>query len=72
MFLGWGLFHRARERNPHPGTKHFLNVTNGGQLHSVRRQKDENLPMQVHADLPPIPSDLTIILIIVFRNNYST
>lgn len=67
MFLGWGLFHRTRERNPRSRTKPFLNVNDGGQLHSVNRQKDENLPMQVHADLPPTSNDLTDILVIVMK-----
>jgi hypothetical protein len=73
MFLGWGLFHRTRERNPRSRTKPFLNVSDGGQLHSVNRRKDEHLPMQqVHADLPLIPNDLTVIPIIVIKFNYST
>lgn len=63
MFLGWGLFHRTRERNPRSRTKPFLNVNDGGQLHSVNRQKDENLPMQVHADLTD-----ALIIVIKFYN----
>ncbi|XP_062163882.1 uncharacterized protein LOC133870706 [Alnus glutinosa] len=70
MFLGWGLFHRARERKPHPRTKHFLNVTNGGQLHSVNRQKDENLPMQMLEDAPQISKGIQLSVVQGYMSNF--
>lgn len=49
VFLGWGLYHRVRERKPVYRTKSVSNVTNGGTLYSHNQEKDENLPMhQVH------------------------
>ncbi|KAK7283457.1 hypothetical protein RIF29_12985 [Crotalaria pallida] len=48
VFLGWGLYHRIRERKPTYRTKPVSNVISGGMLHSLDREKDENLPMQVH------------------------
>ncbi|XP_057987143.1 uncharacterized protein LOC110660977 isoform X3 [Hevea brasiliensis] len=47
MFLGCGLFHRKRERNQTSGMKSMPNSMDGGEIHSVIRRKDENLPMQV-------------------------
>ncbi|KAE8057400.1 hypothetical protein FH972_014096 [Carpinus fangiana] len=70
MFLGWGLFHRARERKPHPRTKHFLNATNVGQLHSVNRQKDENLPMQMLEDAPQIRNGVQLSVVQGYMSNF--
>ncbi|GLT94522.1 hypothetical protein SLE2022_122590 [Rubroshorea leprosula] len=46
MFLGWGLFHRRRERNQPSRMKPFSNVADHGELDSVSRHKAESLPMQ--------------------------
>ncbi|KAL5778365.1 hypothetical protein ACOSP7_011291 [Xanthoceras sorbifolium] len=46
VFLWWGFVHRSRERNRAFRMKPLSDVTDGGELHSVNRQKDENLPMQ--------------------------
>ncbi|KAE9586676.1 putative protein patched/dispatched [Lupinus albus] len=48
VFLGWGLYHRVRERKLAYRTRPVSNITSGGVLHSLDREKDENLPMQVH------------------------
>ncbi|XP_002510680.3 NPC intracellular cholesterol transporter 1 isoform X1 [Ricinus communis] len=47
MLLGWGLFHRKRERDQTSTMKPLPNVMDGGEIHSVIRRKDENLPMQM-------------------------
>ncbi|OIW14788.1 hypothetical protein TanjilG_05409 [Lupinus angustifolius] len=48
VFLGWGLYHRIRERKLAYRTRPVSNIISGGVLHSLDREKDENLPMQVH------------------------
>jgi Niemann-Pick C1 protein len=49
VLLGWGLYHRKRERKPAYRTKSVSNVVSGGVLYSRNQEKDENLPMhQVH------------------------
>ncbi|RDX72810.1 Niemann-Pick C1 protein, partial [Mucuna pruriens] len=48
VFLGWGLHHRIRERKPTYRTKSASNVISDGALYSRNREKDENLPMQIH------------------------
>ncbi|KAK7351808.1 hypothetical protein VNO77_11517 [Canavalia gladiata] len=48
VFLGWGLYHRIRERKPTYRTKSVPNVISDGALYTHNREKDENLPMQVH------------------------
>lgn len=52
LFFGWGFFHRKRERSRSFRMKPLVNAMDGSELHSVERQKEENLPMQVqvHAD----------------------
>ncbi|KAJ9186340.1 hypothetical protein P3X46_001921 [Hevea brasiliensis] len=52
MFLGCGLFHRKRERNQTSGMKSMPNSMDGGEIHSVIRRKDENLPMQMLENSP--------------------
>lgn len=51
LFLGWGFFHRKRKTGPASRTKPLVNVPNGGIIRRVNSQKDENIPMQVHADM---------------------
>ncbi|KOM51724.1 hypothetical protein LR48_Vigan09g038300 [Vigna angularis] len=48
VFLGWGLYHRIRERKPTYRTKSVSNVISDGALYTRNREKDENLPMQIH------------------------
>ncbi|KAG6699624.1 hypothetical protein I3842_08G075600 [Carya illinoinensis] len=50
IFLGWGLFHRTRERKPRYQTKPVLHSA----MHSFNRKKDENFPMQMLEDAPEI------------------
>ncbi|KAH9759564.1 SSD domain-containing protein [Citrus sinensis] len=47
LFFGWGFFHRKRERSRSFRMKPLVNAMDGSELHSVERQKEENLPMQV-------------------------
>lgn len=47
IFLGWGLFHRKIKRNQTSGMESIPNSKDGGEIHSVIGQKDENIPMQV-------------------------
>lgn len=49
VFLGWGFFHRKRKRSPVSKTKPVINIPNGGVIRRINSQKDENVPMQVHA-----------------------
>ncbi|XP_029130444.1 NPC intracellular cholesterol transporter 1, partial [Cajanus cajan] len=56
VFLGWGLYHRVRERKPTYRTKSVSNVINDGALYSHNREKDENLPMQIHM-MQDVPQD---------------
>uniref|UniRef100_A0A2N9H7B2 SSD domain-containing protein n=1 Tax=Fagus sylvatica TaxID=28930 RepID=A0A2N9H7B2_FAGSY len=71
MFLGWGLFHRTRERNPRSRTKPFLNVSDGGQLHSVNRRKDEHLPMQqMLEDSPQIRNGVQLSVVQGYMSNF--
>lgn len=51
MFLGWGFFHKKKQGNPASRTKPLMNVTDDGVLNHVNMEKDENVPMQVHAKL---------------------
>jgi Niemann-Pick C1 protein len=44
MFLGWGLFHRKRERNQTSRMNQLSDIKDSGE---VIRKKDENLPAQV-------------------------
>ncbi|XWS14371.1 hypothetical protein CRYUN_Cryun35bG0003500 [Craigia yunnanensis] len=46
MFFGCGLFHRTRKRSRSFRMKPFLSTADGGESHSINRQKAENLPMQ--------------------------
>ncbi|KAK7311019.1 hypothetical protein RJT34_08869 [Clitoria ternatea] len=48
VFLGWGLYHRIRERKSTYRTKSVSNDISDGALYSRNREKDDNLPMQVH------------------------
>lgn len=45
MFLGWGFFHRKRQRDQPTRTKPFSNVDHG-EFDSANREKAESLPMQ--------------------------
>ncbi|KAH9693858.1 SSD domain-containing protein [Citrus sinensis] len=47
LFFGWGFFHRKRERSRSFRMKPLVNAMDGSELHSVERQKEENLPMQM-------------------------
>ncbi|KAE9603499.1 putative protein patched/dispatched [Lupinus albus] len=48
VFLGWGLYHRIRERKPASRTGPVSNIISGSVQHSLDREKDDNLPTQVH------------------------
>ncbi|XP_050204981.1 uncharacterized protein LOC126655019 [Mercurialis annua] len=52
MFLGWGLLYRKREKDQTSTMKPFSNITDGGEIHSVIRRKDADLPMQMVEDSP--------------------
>ncbi|KAM7513994.1 hypothetical protein LguiA_003577 [Lonicera macranthoides] len=63
VFLGWGLFQRKREKSPASRTKPLLNVTDGGVVHHVNRQKDENVPMQMLEDGPQITNGVQLSIV---------
>ncbi|TYI42794.1 hypothetical protein ES332_A01G123600v1 [Gossypium tomentosum] len=46
MFFGWGVFHRTRKRSRSFRMKPFTDAAEGGESHSLSRQKADNLPMQ--------------------------
>ncbi|OIV97566.1 hypothetical protein TanjilG_12323 [Lupinus angustifolius] len=50
VFLGWGLYHRIRERKPESRTGSVSNIISGGVQHSLDREKDDNLPTQMMQD----------------------
>ncbi|KAG7971471.1 hypothetical protein I3843_07G135700 [Carya illinoinensis] len=70
IFLGWGLFHHTRERNPHSRTKPVLNAMDVGQLHSVNRKKDENFPMQMLEDSPQIRNGVRLSVVQGYMSNF--
>ncbi|KAK3038828.1 hypothetical protein RJ639_028550 [Escallonia herrerae] len=63
MFLGWGFMHRKNERSPASRTKPLLNVTESGVIHQLKRQKDENIPMQMLEDGPQISSGVQLSVV---------
>ncbi|KAI4336697.1 hypothetical protein L6164_015190 [Bauhinia variegata] len=70
VFLGWGLCHRMRERNPGSRTKSVPSVVTGGVLHSVNTQKDENLPMQMLEDAPQIRKGVQLSAVQGYMSNF--
>ncbi|KAG4161988.1 hypothetical protein ERO13_D01G090000v2 [Gossypium hirsutum] len=46
MFFGWGVFHQTRKRSRSFRMKPFTDAAEGGESHSLSRQKADNLPMQ--------------------------
>lgn len=63
MFLGWGFFHKKKQGNPASRTKPLMNVSDGGVLNHVNMEKDENVPMQVHANLLILTQIIDYLLI---------
>ncbi|XP_019054366.1 PREDICTED: Niemann-Pick C1 protein-like isoform X2 [Nelumbo nucifera] len=52
-FLGWSLFHRTRGRRRLASRlKPLLNVMDESELHFLNKQKDENLTLQMHEEVP--------------------
>ena len=50
-FLGWRLFYLNGQKKPASRKKPLWNAMEGGDLHSVNRQKEENPSIQVPADI---------------------
>lgn len=63
VFLGWGFFHRKRERSPTSRTKPLMNVNDGGVIRQVNKQKDENIPMQMLEDVPQISNGIQLSIV---------
>ncbi|XP_062099185.1 uncharacterized protein LOC133805100 [Humulus lupulus] len=49
-FLGWRLFYLNGQKKPASRTKPLWNAMEGGELHSVNRQKEENPSIQMLED----------------------
>ncbi|CAK7346025.1 unnamed protein product [Dovyalis caffra] len=60
MFLGWGLFHRKRERNQTSRMKPLSDIKDSGE---VIRKKDENLPAQMVEDSPQTGSRVQLSIV---------
>ncbi|KAL0361852.1 UNVERIFIED_CONTAM: NPC intracellular cholesterol transporter 1 [Sesamum radiatum] len=63
LFLGWGFFHRKRNRSPASRTKPLVNVPNGGIIRRANSQKDENIPMQMLEDVPQITNGVQLSIV---------
>eukprot|EP00258_Populus_trichocarpa_P041151 XP_024457170.1 NPC intracellular cholesterol transporter 1 isoform X2 [Populus trichocarpa] len=60
MFLGWGLFHRKRERNQTSRMNPLSDIKDSGE---VIRKKDENLPAQMVEDSPQTGSRVQLSIV---------
>ncbi|KAL3593081.1 hypothetical protein D5086_011721 [Populus alba] len=60
MFLGWGLFHRKRERNQTSRMNPLSDIKGSGE---VIRKKDENLPAQMVEDSPQTGSRVQLSIV---------
>ncbi|XP_071923445.1 uncharacterized protein [Coffea arabica] len=63
VFLGWGFWHRKKERAPVSRTKPLVSVTNIGVVRHVNNQKDENIPMQMLEDVPQITNGVQLSIV---------
>ncbi|KAL8135782.1 hypothetical protein AgCh_010405 [Apium graveolens] len=63
LLLGWGLFHKKKEKSLASRNKPLVNVTDVGVLHHVNRQKDENVPMQMLEDAPQIRNGVQLSIV---------
>ncbi|KAL2499279.1 Patched family protein [Abeliophyllum distichum] len=63
VFLGWGFVHRKRGKSSDSRTKPLVNVTNGGVVRQVNRQKDDNIPMQMLEDVPQISNGVQLSIV---------
>ncbi|KAI4317035.1 hypothetical protein L6164_024947 [Bauhinia variegata] len=70
VFLGWGLYHRLRERNPSSRTKSVPSIITSDMLHSVNMQKDENLPMRMLEDAPQIRNGVQLSAVQGYMSNF--
>ncbi|KAL9395386.1 hypothetical protein Peur_009639 [Populus x canadensis] len=60
IFLGWGLFHRKRERDQSSRMNPVSNIKDSGE---VTGKKDENLPMQMLEDSPQTGSRVQLSIV---------
>ncbi|KAG6783580.1 hypothetical protein POTOM_009236 [Populus tomentosa] len=60
IFLGWGLFHRKRERDQSSRMNPVSNIKDSGE---VSGKKDENLPMQMLEDSPQTGSRVQLSIV---------
>ncbi|OMO50471.1 Patched [Corchorus capsularis] len=70
MFFGWGLFHRTRKRSRSFRMKPFLDTADGGESHSVHRQKVENLPMQRLQDANQTSTGVQLSIVQGYMSNF--
>ncbi|KAL2538045.1 Patched family protein [Forsythia ovata] len=59
VFLGWGFFHRKRERSPASRTSSSINVTND----RVNSKKDKNTPVQMLEDVPQTANGVQLSIV---------
>ncbi|KAK2392749.1 NPC intracellular cholesterol transporter [Trifolium repens] len=71
VLLGWGLYHRKRERKPAYRTKSVSNVVSGGVLYSRNQEKDENLPMhQIIEDVSQNRNEVRLSAVQGYMSNF--
>ncbi|XP_038715394.1 NPC intracellular cholesterol transporter 1 isoform X3 [Tripterygium wilfordii] len=69
VFLGWGFFHRQREKSQTSRMNPMLSVNDGSKFHSAIGQKDENLPMQME-DAPQIKNRVQLSVVQVYMSKF--
>ncbi|CAA2984523.1 Niemann-Pick C1 -like [Olea europaea subsp. europaea] len=62
-FLVWGFVHRKRGRSSVSRKKPLVNVTNGGVVRQVNKQKDDDIPMQMLEDVPQISNGIQLSIV---------
>ncbi|KAJ4702289.1 Niemann-Pick C1 protein-like [Melia azedarach] len=72
VFFGWGLFRHKREMNKSFRMKPLVNTMDCSERHSVERQKDENLPMQVQMlqDTPQTRNRIQLSIVQGYMSNF--
>ncbi|XP_024020068.1 Niemann-Pick C1 protein isoform X2 [Morus notabilis] len=70
-FLGWRLFYLNRQKENVPSrAKPFWHAMEGGELHSVNQQKEENLSIQMLQDAPQIRNGVQLSIVQGYMSNF--
>ncbi|XP_061372781.1 uncharacterized protein LOC133315219 [Gastrolobium bilobum] len=70
VLLGWGLYHRIRERKPTYRTKSGSNVISGDMPYSLNMEKDENPPLQMIEDVPQNRNGVRLSAVQGYMSNF--